>query len=653
MDRSLKLINGLEEFEKSIPTFIEAFVEYYGENHRKEIEDKFSKARFIGYQTMSDLKSTINSFSQNITKELIEEIINKHDLNLEVKDLTRDNGFEFKNIQPINYLFNLLEENNLGVDGRLEESINSSLESYKRYIPDLTYEDLKEISKTGVIPNTEKFENASDWLKNNILYSVDSNAIERNLVTHFNGVEELLKLIDPDINQDNFKEKLNNPEFQKFIEIKKDYEKAYESYLERMKVVEKYQIELKEYEEIEMDLNKKYMQEFILDNLDLIPEDKRKGLEDYKEDYNKEIYLDSYIRDTLGYSLYSTIDITSFSTESEENLNDSNENVWISNSIKNDRISYLKKNGIDLGDNYEDYLNSEEARKIWPSSERVDKLIEDRKQLLDRLKKELFDKTAIYQETRRKIDELGLLDKYDHIDMNMYENGGTFVSPNIVQTDTGYELFSLVAVHLNEISDDLDHAIIHELNHLFELHLNEVLGDTYSVICGWDQVDGTIGDVEVTEEDNSKRPYELFNEIINEKIAQEICEIMHKDNVQVFDDKNLSRYQKTTSYEHSSFLVNDFYNEYKDLIIKSRSNGNINIILDAVGKENFDELNSLFETFSESFSGMKIYNLITSLSKKEDNDMTRVYYELCDKRDAILERMRKNYENHKEEELTL
>lgn len=653
MDRSLKLINGLEEFEKSIPTFIEAFVEYYGENHRKEIENKFSKARFIGYQTMGDLKSTINSFSQNITKELIEEIINKHDLNLEVKDLTRDNGFEFKNIQPINYLFNLLEENSLGADGRLEDVINSSLESYKRYIPDLTYEDLKEISKTGVIPNTEKFENASDWLKNNILYSVDSNAIERNLVTHFNGVEELLKLIDPDINQDNFKEKLNNPEFQKFIEIKKDYEKAYELYLERMKVVEKYQIELKKYDEIEMDLSKKYMQEFILDNLDLIPDDKRKGLEDYKEDYNKEIYLDSYIRDTLGYSLYSTIDITSFSTKSEENLNDSNENVWISNSIKNDRISYLKKNGIDLGDNYEDYLNSEEARKIWPSSERVDKLIEDRKQLLDRLKKELFDKTAIYQETRRKIDELGLLDKYDHIDMNMYENGGTFVSPNIVQTDTGYELFSLVAVHLDEISDDLDHAIIHELNHLFELHLNEVLGDTYSVICGWDQVDGTIGDAEVTEEDNSKRSYELFNEIINEKIAQEICEIMHKDNVQVFDDKYHLKYQKTTSYEHSSFLVNDFYNEYKDLIIKSRSNGNINIILDAVGKENFDELNSLFETFSESFSGMKIYNLITSLSKKEDNDMTRVYYELCDKRDAILERMRKNYENHKEEELTL
>lgn len=653
MDRSLKIINGLEEFEKSIPTFIEAFVEYYGEDHRKEIEDKFSKARFIGYQTMSDLKSTINVFSQNITKELIEEIINKHDLNLEVKDLTSDNGFEFKNIQPINNLLNLLEENSLGADGRLEESITSSLESYKRYIPDLTYEDLKEISKTGVIPNTEKFENASDWLKNNILYSVDSNAIERNLVAHFNGVEELLKLIDPDINQDNFKEKLNNPEFQKFIEIKKDYEKAYESYLERMKVVEKYQIELKKYDEIEMDLNKKYMQEFILDNLDLIPEDKRKGLEDYKEDYNKEIYLDSYIRNTLGYSLYSTIDITSFSSESEEKLTDSNEASWIINSIIIDRIDYFKKNGIDLGENYEDYLNSEEARKIWPSSERVDKLIEERNQLLENLKKELFDKTAIYQETRRKIDELGLLDKYDHIDMNMYENGGTFVSPNIVQTDTGYELFSLVAVHLDEISDDLDHAIIHELNHLFELNLNEVLGDTYSVICGWDQVDGTIGDAEVTEEDNSKRSYELFNEIINEKIAQEICEIMHKDNVQVFDDKYHSRYQKTTSYEHSSFLVNDFYNEYKDLIIKSRSNGNINIILNAVGKENFDELNSLFETFSESFGGMKIYNLITSLSKKEDNDMTRVYYELCDKRDAILERMRKNYENRKEEELTL
>ena len=54
MDRSLKIINGLEEFEKSIPTFIESFVEYYGEDHRKEIEDKFFKQGCVGVVTLSN-----------------------------------------------------------------------------------------------------------------------------------------------------------------------------------------------------------------------------------------------------------------------------------------------------------------------------------------------------------------------------------------------------------------------------------------------------------------------------------------------------------------------------------------------------------------------------------------------------------------------
>ena len=72
----------------------------------------------------------------------------------------------------------------------------------------------------------------------------------------------------------------------------------------------------------------------------------------------------------------------------------------------------------------------------------------------------------------------------------------------------------------------------------------------------------------------------------------------------------------------------------------------LEIIFNEVGKENFDALNELFHEFYEKIDGMKMYLLKTSLIKKEDTPLTRVYYELCEKRDKILESMRRYKENN-------
>jgi hypothetical protein len=194
----------------------------------------------------------------------------------------------------------------------------------------------------------------------------------------------------------------------------------------------------------------------------------------------------------------------------------------------------------------------------------------------------------------------------------------------------------------------MDHDIVHELNHIFELSLDSVVGNTYSCLCGWDGMSEEFNQdkrEEITY-DGERRKYELFNEIINEVIAQEICEEMHNDKIHVFDDPNKAKYQHTTSYEHSLFLVRDFFKEYKDIIIKSRRNGNINLIFDEVGKENFDALNNLFKIFDENFNGFKIYNLLGSLKKGERNKDTMLYHSLISQRDEILMKMR-NYSSCK------
>lgn len=116
---------------------------------------------------------------------------------------------------------------------------------------------------------------------------------------------------------------------------------------------------------------------------------------------------------------------------------------------------------------------------------------------------------------------------------------------------------------------------------------------------------------------------------------------MHKNNIHVFDNPKTAKYQHATSYEHSLFLVKDFFDEFRNKIIESRRNGNIQVIWNEVGKDNFDELNSLFKIYNDNFSGFKIYNLLSDLSSGKDTEQTRIYYELVDRKNHIMENMRK------------
>lgn len=109
----------------------------------------------------------------------------------------------------------------------------------------------------------------------------------------------------------------------------------------------------------------------------------------------------------------------------------------------------------------------------------------------------------------------------------------------------------------------------------------------------------------------------------------------------VFDTNETAKVHHVTSYEHTFFLVKDFFQEYKKEILESRINGNISIIWNKVGKENFERLNNLFRVFQENFSGFKIYGLLEAIRNNENNEQTRLYYELIRQRDEILEDMRR------------
>ena len=67
---------------------------------------------------------------------------------------------------------------------------------------------------------------------------------------------------------------------------------------------------------------------------------------------------------------------------------------------------------------------------------------------------------------------------------------------------------------------------------------------------------------------------------------------------------------------------------------------NMNIIFDVCGKENFDNLNQLFHIFKDKWlPAFKVIKLYEDLKNKVENDDTKQFNEIIDKRNKILNSM--------------
>lgn len=341
--------------------------------------------------------------------------------------------------------------------------------------------------------------------------------------------------------------------------------------------------------------------------------------------------------------------IDAFSEKSEEILK--NISNWRSNSIINDRIAYFKNNGLDLGDNYEDYIKNPHISKIIPELKKIaENIIKKRYKLNVKMLSEYYQSLEEYQYNIARIEQEGLLNKNHGYDANTYENRLICVYPNIKKKEEGYMMYPILYFPVEIPPRYLDHSLIHELNHVYELNLKKVEGNNYYGICGWDSVGGEINNKkqEVTQlvdyYGEKTRNYELFNEIINELISQEITQILFKNNGYIFNTPENAKIKDGTVYERSVFLVKDFYDRYKREIIESRKSGDMTKLHKVIGKRNFDLLNDLFEVFYEHFSGSSYYSLVQSLKNGEDTEQTRLFFELTNRRDEILSLMEDHVE---------
>ena len=581
--------------KKMLPTIIEAFVAYYGEDKRDEISTKFSNALVVSPISSESLSSLILKLKKDITSQLVEEFEKNKHSNLSTNDLL-GNIFNFDYYVPIKY-FN---------------------DFYKEYINEYN----------------------------------NKNRNNDNLEIKFRRVSELISKINPKITLSNFYQYLNDEEILNLVRDSELIDKIYNEYNEFLKDYDSYIKYSESLKKLYSSIKKKYRKEFIQNNLDLLDDNLKNVINDYLDDklYN---FKDREKIEGIFGSGYGNGYLDFFSSVANDKL--LNGRDFEKKEIKYNRVKYFNSMGINLGSNYDDYVN---ANVSFPSVERVDKLINDKNKYNELAYQEFIKNTKsyidIYKE-QKDFDAINLNEPKDILfkGNSALANNSTYVR----EIDGSFALAPVVTIGIGYDLEGTDHKIIHEFNHLYELTLKGVMNNKAEYVCGWDIMeDDLTNDVS----SNNKREYELFNEIINEKITQEICAKMQKNNIHIFNGQRDFMYKGLTSYEHTNFIVDSFFNEYKEDIIKSRSNGNMRHIFDVVGEDNFNAMNDLFYVFQDNFNGSKYYSLCSAISKinnneelsDKDKDLIKKYQLIQTKRDKILEEMAEykelNYMNNNE-----
>lgn len=641
-----KLLNGTNTIITNIDKYIEGFVLAYGEDRREEITNKFKNMFVIGYLTNNEKKSLIDKTIKEESLKYQEEFLNSLNISNAKEMIPKIFGFghDYKNLYHINGYINYKKEMAKGIEGRKQEFLKEGYEFIKRYL-NISYEEYIDNINNGI--GFDINNKLPSYVKNNILYYCDLNNADNDLNRYRKQAISFLNELgfeEDDIDNHYLLEKYND-----INKIADNIDRLNNKLDSEFEYLKPYEDEIKYIDKLEVEIDLKY-KKILLQNMAkyFTSKDKEQLEELLKKDY---IY-DSELKKIMSYKIFVSKGngknplIESFSKENEDKLNNISTSEWIKNTIMEERIEYFKAIGIDLGDNYSDYINNDKVKESIPPAylaNEVMNIINDNK---NQKNIEIFEANPINKKIKEEIERKGYLDKDISFNARLNNNPITCVNPNVIYESGKYKLGGLVLIHIED-SNSLDHYIVHELNHVLELSLTSVNGNKYQGICGWDILSGDINqqgleEVDTLSKDNNKRNYELFNEIINELLAQKVSEMMEQNDLFIFNTKDNNKYKNTTSYERMRPFVIDFFDEYLPSIIDSRKDGNISSLFNEIGEKNFNDLNNLLIRFNELFSEFRFYALAKAKKEGRITDDTMFFDELMKEKDMILENMR-NY----------
>ena len=468
--------------------------------------------------------------------------------------------------------------------------------------------------------NFLKIQGYIDYLKNR-----EDNYFKQKAVKFLNG-------FNPNVTLDNINELISSNAFLEIDKLIPHYEETLKEYNDKKEKFNFFKEYLDRKEELKRILKDKYYQEYVEMFKFLFSDEEMKEFKNNK--YRKSNKMECY----LDISLEGKPLIESFSEESENKLKE-DINSWSSKSIIYDRIRFFKKMGFDYGDDYQSYLNDSNCQRLVSDKNLIKTLLEKREKLQEKVNSDLISLDEKRRKMQEKVNSQNLFYELN-VSNDLYQNGGTMITTNIKKENNSLVSYPVLFLELESNSKFLDKNFIHELNHVLELSIKSFDGNTTISTCGWDLVYDTKDEAYSFDRNREQRQYEDFNEIINELIAQEITRLMHDKGIYIFNNAKNAEEIGGTSYEKTKFLVLDFYNTFKKDIIESRKNGDINILFEKVGKDNFLKLNNLFHNFNDNFPEFTKYQVIEDIKNNKETNLTILSNEILKERDAILTSMK-------------
>ena len=459
--------------------------------------------------------------------------------------------------------------------------------------------------------------------------------------------EKRLKLAKALIGIPNISMEIDSAEYNEMLRVLDSYKPAYTKMLEYEERLYQerygqYDAYFRELTELKEKIKEKYNGLYLDYIMPFLSENDRDNLKSEKPSYT---YTLEDCELLIGYriNIDNTPLISAFTSESENMLSDPLTNKWRVDSIKSDRVRYYNKKGINLGDEYELYLHDERCQKITPSHEFADQVIKKLESLRKAFVEELTLSMPHIAREKQRIESANLVSSDNEFLTNVICSG-TCIVPNCIKQDGGYVLKPVSLINANNDVEAFDCALIHECNHLYELCLTGNDANKIHSVCGWDSVDIDIkGEEEVHHTlERPKRQYEMLNEAINELIAQDICRLMHESGTYFIGDESVCVNSSRSSYSKLFFLVREFYREFKDAILLSRRSGDLTPLFNEVGKENFEMLNELAYEYENTFSGLKIYKVISELHDGIESEDTLYHKNCVTRKDEILAKMREH-----------
>ena len=389
----------------------------------------------------------------------------------------------------------------------------------------------------------------------------------------------------------------------------------YKAYYERIEYNSKLRIEL---------LNK-YRKEYAKRVKCLLPIKYHEIIEQYIKSEDAPFIFDLHnncyeFEEVLG-DIETTTFYDYFTEEMDEKLNNSEVEDFEKQTIIKKRIEYFKTIGIDRGDDYSNYTKLEE----YPTPEMIREIRKIKKQIQDLYNLELNSKIYPNCLFIKKEKEMGLLlDSSEEFSLIRLKNEYNCVHPNIRNNNGTMELIPEMFIYTGIDFIQRDNIIIHELNHIIEMVITDVNENIVTIRSGWDKDQGIIGEKkEHIELECKVGKYERLNEIINELLAIDIHKKFKSMYGTVFSKEN-SEYNLLCCYLDQEYIVKDFFEIYKKEIIESRLTGNMQVLFDAIGEENFEALNNLVNEDYQATDAFTKTTLHENIEKRRDSILKKM-----------------------------